>query len=251
MCSPSERVAREVVRHGRVGVAVALSTLLAAVAACDTEPGRSRPGSSPSAQATTLTEADLDRAAITDADMVGYEVRQAPAAASVSGKTADPAACAPVMHAVGDSSGHAATARIGRSVRSKDPSGPNAQLTLSSHDMATAQQVMSEPRTAAGRCPAYRDVPVDFAYEAVQLRPDPAYGDEAVSLRLTQLAADTPEAPPIRVPCAAVAVRRGTTIAMFTTFSLPHGPRGEEPVAVPEAIVEAQLDKLDRPTPDR
>jgi hypothetical protein len=38
---------------------------------------------------------------------------------------------------------------------------------------------------------------------------------------------------------------------MFTTFGLPRGPRGEEPAAVPEAIVEARLDKVGRPAPDR
>ncbi|MEU0414034.1 hypothetical protein ABZ307_40500 [Streptomyces griseorubiginosus] len=88
-----------------------------AIAGCGTGQGSGtdaaseRTGAS-GVQAKPLSEADLERATITDADLGGYEVERALVAAFASRKTADPAECAPVMQAVGGSSGFAATARI-------------------------------------------------------------------------------------------------------------------------------------------
>ncbi|CAM5451178.1 hypothetical protein [Streptomyces canus] len=192
-----------------------------------------------------MSKADLERATITGADLGGYEVERALAATFASHKTADPAECAPAMQAVGGSSGFAATARIARIISSKEH-GPGAHMTLSSHSPGQAKQVLDVLRTAAERCKTFKDVLVDFDYDAVQLRPDPGYGDESVSLRLTQLASFEGEEP-VRVPYAVVAVRQGATVAMFTNFNRPNGPNDKEPADVPNAIIKAQLNKLSKP----
>lgn len=228
-------------------VAMLMTSL--ALAGCGTGQGSrtdaaSEPTGTSGVQDKPLSNTDLERATITGADLGGYEVERALAATFASRKTADPAECAPVMHAVGGSSGFAATARIARSIFPKDH-GPGAHMTLSSHSPRDAEQVIDALRTAAERCKTFKDILVDFDYDAVQLRPDPGYGDESVSLRLTQLASFEGEEP-VRVPYAVVAVRQGATVAMFTNFHRPDGPKDKEPADVPNAIIKAQLNKLSK-----
>ena len=218
-----------------------------ALAGCGTGQGSPTDAASESAgtsgaQDRPLSNTELERATITGADLGGYEVERAVAGTFASRKTADPAECAPAMEAVGGSSGFAATARIARIIFPKDHR-PGAYMTLSSHSPGRAEQVLDALRTAAERCKTFRDIQADFDYEAVQLRPDPGYGDESLSLRLTQLASYEDEEP-IRVPYAVVAVRQGATVAIFTNFHRPDGPNGREPADVPNAIIKAQLSKL-------
>ncbi|MER5794776.1 hypothetical protein [Streptomyces sp. NPDC001980] len=224
------------------------------LAACGTGQG-SRAGAAETAGASgvqdkPLSKADLERATVTGTDLDGYEVQRDVAAAFASRKTASPAECAPAVQAVGGSSGFAATARTARFITSKER-GSDTHMTLSAHSPGDARQVIDALRTAAERCSTFKDNLVDFDYDAVQVRPDPGYGDESVSLRLTQLASGSENEEPVRVPYAVVAVRQGTTVAMFTDFNLPGGPKGKEPAAVPEAIIRAQLNKLRKPAAAR
>ncbi|MEU1404415.1 hypothetical protein ABZ471_18940 [Streptomyces sp. NPDC005728] len=199
------------------------------------------------AQEKPWSKGDLERAAITDTDLDGYEVNRIPAAPSASRRTASPAECTPVAQALGGSSGFTATARTGRMISSKKH-GPGASMILSSHSAGDAARVIDALRTAAERCKTFKDIRADFRYDGTDLRPDPGYGDESVSLRLTQLAADREDEEPVRVPYAVVAVRQETTIAVFYAFNLPAGPRGKDPAVVPEAIIKTQLNKLGRLT---
>lgn len=238
------------IRQSRVGMAIAVLMVCSTVAACGSDSDQGSPAGSASPRTSTAAEqrkplgkADLEQAAITAADLDGYEVQRALAATFASRKTAAPAECAPVMRAVGGSSGLAATARVARFVFSKKH-GPGAAMTLSSHSLPDAERVIGELRAAAKQCKTFKDIQVGFDYDAVQVQPDPGYGDESVSLRLTQLASGAKGEKPVRVPYAVVAVRQGTTVAMFTTFNLPTGPRGKEPAAVPDAVVKAQLNRL-------
>ncbi|WP_143145061.1 hypothetical protein [Streptomyces humi] len=217
------------------------------LAACGAgAPGKTGAAGTSGADAKPLSEADLVRATVTGTDLDGYEVQRDLASTSASRKTADPSSCAPAVQAVGGSSGFAATARTARIISSKDH-GPSAHLTLSSHGSGDAERVIDALRTAAERCRTFKDVLVDFDYDGVEVRSDPGYGDESVSLRLTQLAGGADEEP-VRVPYAVVAVRQGATVAMFTTFNRPQGKGAAEPAAVPEAVIRAQLAKLDKVT---
>ncbi|MGW2286846.1 hypothetical protein [Streptomyces phaeochromogenes] len=190
-----------------------------------------------------LSEADLNRMALTAEDLDGYEVNRTVQGTAASGSTADPAKCGPIVQTLGQSgSAYAATARVGRLFFSEgDDSGAN--MTLASHSAGDARRVVQAFREAAERCTAFEDVEVSFDYEAVEVQPDPGYGDESVSVRLTQVVS-YPDDKPVRVPFAVVVARKGTTVAMFYTFNAPRGPQGKRPASVPVAIVRAQLEKI-------
>ncbi|MFF1719818.1 hypothetical protein [Streptomyces sviceus] len=192
-----------------------------------------------------MGKADLERVAITNTDLGGYDVEQILAAPSASHRTADPAECAPVVQATGGSSGFTATARIGRMMSPKED-GPGTSMILASHSAGDAARVIDALRTAAKRCKTFLDVGVGFRYDEVDIQPDPGYGDESVSLRLTQLAAASADDEPVRVPYAVVAVRQGATVAMFYEFNRPRGTGDAEAAVVPEEIVRTQLNKLGR-----
>ncbi|MET9407378.1 hypothetical protein ABZX90_16690 [Streptomyces sp. NPDC002935] len=195
-----------------------------------------------------LSKGELERAAISAKDLDGYEVNPALATTPASHKTADPAACTPVVQALGGSSGFKATARVGRMIFSKKH-GPGASMILSSHGAGDAVRVIDAFRTAAKKCTTFKDVLVDFRYSEAELQPDPGYGDESVSLRLTQLAAVDEDEEPVRVPYTVLAVRQGATVAMLYAINRPGGPQGEGPAVIPAAIVRTQLAKLGKSQP--
>lgn len=240
------------VRQSRAGIAIAMLMTFLALSACASEQG-SRAGAASEESKTAgaenkpLGKADLERVAITDTDLDGYKVEQTLAAPAASHRKADPAECAPVVQATGGSSGFAATARIGRMVFPKEH-GPGAFMILASHSAGDAARVIDALRTAAKRCKTFLDIGVRFRYDEVVLQPDPGYGDESVSLRLTQLAAFGEDDEPVRVPYAVVAVRQGTTVAMFYAFNRPGGARAKGPAVIPKEIIRTQLDKLSKPT---
>ncbi|MFI5876779.1 hypothetical protein ACIBAH_30870 [Streptomyces sp. NPDC051445] len=242
----------KVVRQSRVGMAIAMLMTFFVLSACASGQG-SRAGAASEETKTAgaedkpLGKADLELVAITDTDLDGYDVERTPAAPAASHRTAVPAECAPVVQATGGSSGFVATARIGRMMFPKEH-GPGTTMILASHGAGDAARVIDALRTAARRCKTFLDVGVGFRYDEVALEPDPGYGDESVSLRLTQLAASGEEDEPVRVPYAVVAVRQGATVAMFYAFNRPGGARAKGPAVVPEEIIRTQLDKISKST---
>jgi hypothetical protein len=195
-------------------------------------------------QAKPLSAAELEQAVVTTADLGGYDINKVVTNTSASRTTADPAECAPVAQALGGGSGYGAVARVGRMVVSQKDSASAATVILSSHTGQDAAKVIAELRTAAGKCETFRHLTADFPYEDTEVRDDPGYGDESVSLGLTQVVADTGDEEPIRVPYTVLAVRQGATVAMFYEFDRPGAAGDADPAVVPEAIVEAQLKKL-------
>ncbi|MFJ4789134.1 hypothetical protein [Streptomyces sp. NPDC088794] len=232
-------------RRVRLSLSASFAMLMtvSALAACgtgaDDEPARQQAKNTSGPKARTLSEAELEQAAVTAGDLAGYEVQTTLTATYASHKKADPDACAPLMRAVGGSSGYAATARVGRTVFPKKQ-GSGAQVILSSHSAADAVRVMEAVRTAAERCEGFKDVTADLSYEDVEVRPDAGLGDESVSLGMTQLVSGDD----VRVPYAVVAVRQGATVAMFRTFNNPSRPGGKKAAVVPETVIEAQLRKI-------
>ncbi|MGI5453935.1 hypothetical protein ACQEWB_12320 [Streptomyces sp. CA-249302] len=191
------------------------------------------------APARTLSAAELEKATVTSADLDGYEVQRALSATFASRRTAQPSECTPLAAAIGGSSGYAATARVARSVFPKK-AGQGTQMTLSSHSAEDAAQVMDSLKKAAEKCETFKDVMADFDYQGVGVRSGTDYGDDSVSLELTQLLPDST----VKVPYTVLAVRQGATIAMFTTFVRPSKSNSDKTAAVPEEVVEAQLKKL-------
>lgn len=237
------------VRRSRVGASLACTAALVAVstlAGCGSgdDPSPEARDTAAAVRARSLSEAELGQAVVTEADLDGYKIEKTLTATPASRRTAEPAECDPVVQALGGSSGHAAVARVGRMISLKKDSATGASMVLSSHTGADAVGVLDALRTAAEKCGTFKDVSVGFRYDEVEVLPDPDYGDEAVSLRLTQLAALSEDEEPIRVPYAVLAVREGATVAMFYEFNRPGQNGKADPAVVPEAIVEAQLEKL-------
>ncbi|MFD0006991.1 hypothetical protein ACFVJ4_31790 [Streptomyces sp. NPDC127178] len=116
-------------------------------------------------------------------------------------------------------------------------------MTLASHSMEDARAVVEAFRTAAERCTAFRDMEQSYDYEAVDVQPDPGYGDESVSLRLVQVVS-YPDGESLKVPFAVVVARKGTTVATFYDFNRPSGVEGVSPAGIPDDLVRVQLDKL-------
>lgn len=230
------------VRQSRVGVSLAVLTLCVTVAGCGS--GAEASADVGAVEGEPLSAVELEEAVLAGADLGGYEVEKVVTGTSASRRTADPDECDPVVRALGGSSGFGAVARAGRMVFSKKDSATGATVILSSHSGQDAALVIAELRTAAEECETFEDVTADFPYEDTELRPDPGYGDESVSLRLTQVAAGAGDEEPVRVPFAVVAVRQGATVAMFYEFDRPRASGDSPPAAVPEEIVEAQLKKL-------
>ncbi|KKD05373.1 hypothetical protein [Streptomyces sp. WM6386] len=226
-----------------MGVSLAVLTLCATLAGCGSDADASADVAVVAAE--PLSAAELEQAVLTKADLGGYDIEKVVTDTSASRRTADPAECAPVARALGGSSGFGAVARAGRMIFSKKDSATGATMILSSHSGQGAARVIAELRTAAEECETFKDVAVGFRYDDVEVRPDPHQGDESVSLRLTQLAALSEDEEPIRVPYAVLAVRQGATVAMFYEFDRPRASGDSPPAVVPEAIVEAQLKKLE------
>lgn len=118
-------------------------------------------------------------------------------------------------------------------------------MSLASPSSGDARRVVEAFRAAAQHCAAFRDVEQpDFAYESIELQPDPGYGDESVFVRMVQAVASYPEGEPLNVPYAVVVARQGNTVAMFTNFNRPKGSQGKQPAGIPGDLVRAQLDKI-------
>jgi len=234
-------------RRSRLSLSIAMLMMVSALAACgsgaDDEPARPKAKNTSGPGARTLSKAELERAAVSASDLGDYEVQPTLTATYASRKKADPDACAPVMQAVGGSSGYAATARVGRTVLPKKQSS-GAEVILSSHSAADAVRVMEALRTAVEECETFTDITADFAYEEVEGRSDAGYGDESVSLGMKQLVPAGEYGDGARVPYAVVAVRQGATVAMFRTFNNPSRPGGKKAAVVPETIIKAQLKKI-------
>ena len=119
------------------------------------------------------SEADLNAVAVTAEDLDGYEMNRAEADAGGSRMAVDPATCGPIAQAMSpNGSAYAATARIARFI-SPEGDGSGATMTLASHSAEDARLVLQEFRRAAERCTAFTDIGTSWAYEAVEVQPDP------------------------------------------------------------------------------
>jgi len=192
------------------------------------------------------TEADLNSAALTVEDLDGYDVApmEAEAGAGAFRATVDPAMCEPIGHALGpNGSAYAAAARIVRLIF-PEGDGAGATMALASYSAEDARNVVQEFRKATERCAAYKDLVSSFRYEDVEVQSDPGYGEESVSVRLTQIADYDANGEPVKIPFAIVAVRQGATVAMFSTFNRRGGSQEGMPASVPAVLVRAQLNKM-------
>ncbi|MET9496335.1 hypothetical protein [Streptomyces sp. NPDC006552] len=183
-----------------------------------------------------LSKAQLGRAVLTGADVKGYRVGKVSddEMPDVS-VPADPAVCQPLadMFLLGSEPG--AEARAARSVTSlTETDATVVQVGLLAYEEADAEKVLAGLRTASEKCDAYEHT--DYKYSGVGPRKAPALGDEAVSYAMTgKIDGET-------IPMTYVVVRSGSTLAAFSGMNVLDAKRA----AVPDAIVEAQVAKVEK-----
>ncbi|MCQ9134125.1 hypothetical protein [Streptomyces hilarionis] len=184
-------------------------------------------GKGPSAP---LGEGRLTSAALTSADVDGYQITDYPVRPH-GGSTARPAQCQPLENmrtAVPDPAPRAFQGRLAFS-----GSGPGAgaatTIGLMAYDRSGAEGVLQALRTALKKCTAFEGgVPARTTARAAAA---PDAGDEAVAFAL-HTERDSPD--------AYVVVRSGSTVVLFCTAS------GTGAAAqVPGELVSAQIRKLE------
>ncbi|MFI1797745.1 hypothetical protein ACH427_10360 [Streptomyces sp. NPDC020379] len=221
-------------------VAVSAVVALGLTAGCGVDGGGSRGASRPE-KAAVPGPAELGRVELGAHEVPGFRIEKAGEGAAGAGTPrTDTEACRPLADALGFRLRPAPTATLVRTFaktgEDMDFEGLMGMIRVSEYAGDGAADTLEALRTAAAACAdGFRmrtgeGEPQEF--EAVRTLSPPELGDEAVAIRLENVAE--------RAPSLITAVRSGTTLAMFfaTSLSDPDG------VTVPLALVRAQVAKL-------
>ncbi|MEU6800228.1 hypothetical protein [Streptomyces neyagawaensis] len=236
-------------KMSRAAVAVSVMATLGLTAACggggDDKDAEKKPSAGSSAPAEkskepagqgALTEAQLQKAALTKGDVKGYTIADMPAE-DMPAETvpAEPAACQPIANMFFFTSDPQAKARAGRTVTPKDElSGSVISLALAAHEQSDAEKVMADLRKATENCTKYEHV--GNKYSGVEALPAPEQGDEAVSYKLK---GDIEGA---KIPMSFTVVRSGSTLIGFYSMNMLDADKAK----VPAEVLEAQIAKLEK-----
>lgn len=147
-----------------------------------------------------------------------------------------PSLCAPVSAAVDGASGYTPVGSVQRIAGGKDHS---AILTLVSYHSADAARVINELRTALKSCKGYTAGPMKATYEDVEATDDAPQGDDGVAFRL-RLTMEPGEGG-LKLPVSAIAVRHGSTLAIYKAVSDTPGTSA----SVPSDLLDARSKVLD------
>jgi hypothetical protein len=167
----------------------------------------------------------------------GFEFKQVAKADVEAGRDmkADKRECQPIASLAG---GYTHIKAVSTEHRSLEPSqATNAtvgSMWLASHSEKNAERVMSELRTSLQKC-AKGFKTLGLTYKNVKQLKDPSLGEDAVGYRITNVVAKQ------SVPMTYTIVRKGGVIAAFYGLNM----LTPEKSAIPEAVIEAQLEKLD------
>jgi hypothetical protein len=167
----------------------------------------------------------------------GFEFKKVSEADALAGQDmeADKTECQPLASLAG---GYTHIKAVSVEHRSLQPSeATNAtigSMWLASHSEKNAERVMSDLRTSLKKC-AKGFKTLGLTYKDVKHLKDPSLGDDAVSYRITNVVAKQ------SVPMTYTIVRKGGVIAAFYGVNM----LTPEKSAIPEAAIEAQLEKLD------
>ncbi|WP_240436832.1 hypothetical protein [Streptomyces sporangiiformans] len=182
-----------------------------------------------------LTKAQLKKAALATGDVKGFQVAEMPAADIVKDSVpASPAACQSIADMFLYTTNPASEASVGSTFAADDAQDASTtSLALLSYAKGDADKVLSELRTAAKKCTAYKHT--DYQYTGVKSLADPDLGDDAVAYRLMTSIEG------LKAPAAFTVVRSGTTVVSFSTMAVSDPDK----VKIPSAIIEAQMEKLE------
>ncbi|MGC0375474.1 hypothetical protein [Streptomyces sp. SAI-229] len=209
--------------------------------------------------AKALTAAELEKAALAQADVKDGKVTKVTAADDVAADKvkAKDAACQPLAHLqMGVPAGSpAATVKRSWTGQPQKPAGdvsPEEALlagldaekmivTLASYEDGGAEQVIKDVDAAVGKCAGgftYDAMGEPFKILTVEKAEAPGGADEAVAITATLAAEEG-----VKAPMKLVVARKGATVASFTVTNFASAATGED-FDFPTAVSDAQLGKL-------
>ncbi|MFK4109602.1 hypothetical protein [Streptomyces sp. NPDC002176] len=220
--------------------------------------GEGSPAAAPAAKA--LTAAELEKAALAQSDVKSGKVTtKVPAGDDLAADkvTADDAACLPLARAqAGVAQGEpASTAKRSWLGTPKKPApGTKSEdmlmaaldvnktlIALASYDGGAAEDALKGLTTAAQKCAGGFTATIDGTktkFLKVATAAAPQGGDEGVAVNLT-MAADEGVQAPVKI----VVVRKGASVATFTTINMAAMSAGKD-YQVPADVIAAQVAKL-------
>jgi hypothetical protein len=166
----------------------------------------------------------------------GFEFKKVSEADAAAGQDmeADKPECQPLASLAGGYTHIKAVSVEHRSLQpSKATNATIGSMWLASHSEKNAERVMSDLRTSLKKC-AKGFKTLGLTYKNVKQLKDPSLGDDAVGYRITNVVAKQ------SVPMTYTIVRKGGVIAAFYGVNM----LTPEKSAIPEAAIEAQLEKL-------
>ncbi|MBL1095531.1 hypothetical protein [Streptomyces coffeae] len=196
----------------------------------------------PSADRRSATPAAtrLEKAALAQGDLKGYRVTSRKAENWASGQPKSrKRACQALADATGDEPSPAAKETVRRGVNGHKAPYKGVTAGISSYSAAGAKTFMRELKAALSDCAGGFSTTLSgrtVRYSEVRSTPLKAAGDDSVGYGLTASAQGT------KIPMRVVAVRSGSTIALF--MGVDFKKLSEFPV--PRAIVDKQLEKLEK-----
>ncbi|MEU7467202.1 hypothetical protein AB0A94_01330 [Streptomyces sp. NPDC044984] len=219
--------------------------------------GDSTASAAPAAKA--LTAAELEKAALAQADVKDGKVAELPATDDIAADKvkAEDAACQPLAHLQMGVPAGSPAATVKRSWTG-EPQKPAADaspeealaaglgaekmiVTLASYEDGGAEQVIKDVDAAAGKCAGgftYDAMGEPFKILSVEKTEAPGGADEAVAITAVLAAEED-----VKTPMKLVVARKGATVASFTVTNFASAVTGKD-FDFPTAISDAQLGKL-------
>lgn len=219
--------------------------------------GDSTASAAPAAKA--LTAAELEKAALAQADVKDGKVAKVPAAedATADQVKAEDAACQPLAHLQMGVPAGSPAATVKRSWTG-EPQKPAADVspeeallagldaekmivTLASYEDGGAEQVIKDVDAAVGKCAggfAYDAAGEPFKILKVEKTQASGGADEALAITATLAVEEG-----VKAPMKLVVARKGATVASFTVTNFASVATGED-FDFPTVISDAQLGKL-------
>ncbi|WP_432037264.1 hypothetical protein [Streptomyces cucumeris] len=182
----------------------------------------------------------LEKAALAQGDLKGYRVTTRKAENWASGQPKSRTrACQPLADATGDEPSPAAKETVRRGVNGHKAPWKGVTAGISSYGAAEAKTFMRELKAALGKCSGGFSTTLSgqtVRYGEVRAEPLTATGDDSVGYGMTASARGT------KIPMRVVAVRSGSTVALFMGVDF----KGLSEFPVPRVIVDKQLAKLEK-----
>ncbi|WP_369376828.1 hypothetical protein [Streptomyces sp. cg36] len=227
------------------GLAVLTVSALCLTAACGSSGGGDGKGSGSARGGTPASAAGrtkLQRAALEQGDVPGYQVSADTTAQGQGRPQADRGRCQPLADVMGDRPSPKARETVNRGLGSQRRLGLAVAASLSDYARPDAEKLIKDLRAALAGCTGFRAElgGTNSVYRQVRARPYRVGGDESVSWSATstQVNVDT--------PVHIVVVRQGPTIVRFMTINLgaPVEGRAQPLVEVPREVADKQLAKV-------